>query len=296
MPSHKSWDEIFYYVKKPQWITIGLAIALVAGIFIFGKRVPPKKIAQAAAHEPGANTTPGISIDSILSLAKKHLSSEQVVRLNTLENSISRGDVKEQQLKVYHQLAHFWADSAGVFEPYAWYQAEAARLENSEKSLTFAARLFLDDLQNDEIAQRRTWKALQAKDLFERSLKINPDNDSVKVGLGACYLFGDISATPMEGILKIREVVEKDSTNLYAQMMLVRGSLISGQYDKALSRLQTVNRLQPGNTDAMLLLADVYERMGDKTNAVSWYQKSLQFIKQPEVRTAIKKRIEELTK
>ena len=76
--------------------------------------------------------------------------------------------------------------------------------------------------------QRRQWKALQAKDLFERSLKINPDNDSAKVGLGACYLFGDISATPMEGILKIREVVEKDSTNIYAQMMLVGVHLIPG--------------------------------------------------------------------
>ena len=95
------------------------------------------------------------------------------------------------------------------------------------------------------------WKALQAKDLFERSLKINPDNDSAKVGLGACYLFGNISANPMEGIAKIREVVEKDSTNIYAQMMLVKGSLISGQIDKAITRLQTVNRLHPENIEAI---------------------------------------------
>jgi len=295
-------DEIFYNVKKPQWITIGIAITLVAGIFIFGRKVPRKKVVQTQAHETHTELS-GISVDSILSLAKKQLSSGQVVRLNTLENSVSRGDpakagqvMKEQQLKVYHQLAHFWADSAGIFELYAWYEAEAARLENSEKTLTFAARLFLDNLQNDEIAPRRKWKALQAKDLFERSLKINPDNDSAKIGLGSCYLFGDISATPMEGIVKIREVVEKDSTNLYAQMMLVRGSLISGQYDKALSRLQTINRMQAGNVEAILMLADVFERIGDKTNAVSWYQKSLQYIKRQDARAEIEKRIEELRK
>ena len=51
-----------------------------------------------------------------------------------------------------------------------------------------------------------------------------------KVGLGACYLFGNISANPMEGIGKIREVVEKDSTNIYAQMILAKGSMMSGQY------------------------------------------------------------------
>ena len=115
----------------------------------FGRTVPVKKPLQL----PNSNTereAPVITIDSILALSKKKIKPDQVIRLNTLENSISRGDVKAQQLNVYHQLAHFWGDSAGIFEPYAWYEAEAARLENSEKSLTFAARLFLENLQNDE--------------------------------------------------------------------------------------------------------------------------------------------------
>ncbi|MEI9910123.1 MAG: hypothetical protein WDO71_10855 [Bacteroidota bacterium] len=142
-------------------------------------------------------------------MAKSQIKPEQVIRITTLENSISRGDVKDQQLKIYHQLAHFWGDSAGIFLPYAWYEAEAARLENSENSLTFAARLFLDNLQQEQNGKFRTWEALQAKDLFERSLMINPDNDSAKVGLGACYLFGNISDAPMEGIAKIRQVLKK---------------------------------------------------------------------------------------
>ena len=282
-------------MRRPQWITITVAICLVAGIYIYGRTVPHKNPGRKQTGGPQAKS-PVFSADTILALAKKRLSPEQVVRLNTLENSISRGDVKEQQLHVYHQLAGFWYDSANAFEPYAWYTAEAARLENSEKTLTFAARLFLDNLQNDNLIQRRQWKALQAKDLFERCLKINPDNDSAKVGLGASYLFGNISDTPMEGILKIREVAERDSTNIYAQLMLARGSLISGQYDKAISRLQTISRLQADNVEAILLLADVYERIGDKANAIYWYKKSLQYIKLQDARKAIGKRIEELGK
>jgi tetratricopeptide (TPR) repeat protein len=282
-------------VKKPQWISLAAGICLVAILYFFGRTVPAKKSLQLPIAQ---KETEGsfIATDSILTLAKKQLSPEQMVRINSIEHSISRGDVKEQQLKVYHQLAHFWGDSAGIFEPYAWYEAEAARLENSEKTLTFAAHLFLENLQGDELIERRKWKALQAKDLFERSLKINPGNDSSKVGLGACYLFGNISATPMEGILKIREVAEKDSSNIYAQLMLVKGSLISGQYDKAMGRLQTVNRIQPGNVEAILMLADVSERMGDNTNAINWYQKSLQYIKRQDAKTEIENRIKELRK
>ncbi|HEY6064444.1 MAG TPA: tetratricopeptide repeat protein [Chitinophagaceae bacterium] len=287
-------------MKKPQWITIGTATLLVAFIFIFGRTVPLKKASASVNSQQNTNGRPevqaGISTDTILAMAKMQLSPEQVVRLNTLEHSISRGDVKDQQLHVYHQLARFWSDSAHIFEPFAWYEAEAARLENSGKSLTFAAHLFLDNLQSDEVVQRRQWKALQAKDLFERSLKINPDDDSAKVGLGACFLFGNISATPMEGILKIREVVQKDSTNIYAQMMLIQGSLISGQYDKAINRLQMVNRLAPANVEAIVLLADMYDRTGDKASAVVWYRKSLQYVKQPEARTEIEKRIKDLSK
>lgn len=288
-------------MKRPQLITIAAGILLVAVVYLFVKTTPTKKTVVAAeqhspddGHDHGTGTT--VTIDSILILAKQQLSPEQVVRISTLENSISRGAVKDQQLHVYHQLARFWSDSARTFEPYAWYEAEAARLENSEKSLTFAARLFLDNLQLDDIPERRKWKALQAKDLFERSLKINPANDSARIGLGASYLFGGISATPMEGILKIREVADKDSTNAYAQIMLGKGSLLSGQYEKAIDRFQTVCRLEPGNLDAILLLAEVYERTGKKTEAIDWYQKSLPLVKQADIRKAIEQRIAELKK
>ncbi len=289
-------------MKKPQWITVLVAVLLTAGIFLFGRTVPNKKAMAPTTTVHSADDghnhgdVEAVSIDTILNLAKKQLSTEQVVRLNTLENSISRGDVNNQQVHVYHQLARFWADSARVFEPYAWYTAEAARLENSEKTLTFAARLFLENLQNEETDQLRKWKALQAKDLFERSLSINPANDSAKAGLGAAYLFGNISTNPMEGLAKIREVVQKDSTNLYAQMLLVKGAVLSGQYDKAIDRLKTVNAIDANNVEAILLLADLNERMGDKVTAAAWYQKSLQHVKLPEARKAIEKRIEELRK
>ena len=79
-------------------------------------------------------------------------------------------------------------------------------------------------------------------------------------------------------------------------MMLSKGSIISGQYDKAIDRLQSVNRFDPKNIDAILLLAEVYERMENRTNAVIWYRKSLELVKQGEIRNAIEARIQELEK
>ena len=217
--------------------------------------------------------------------------------MNGLEQSVIRGNVKGQKLDVYSQLAHFWKDSIGIFEPYAWYEAETARLENSEKSLTFAAHLLLENLRREDNERLKRWKAQQAKDLFERSLKINDKNDSTIVGLGACYIFGNISETPMEGISLVRQVIEKDSTNVFALTVLGYGSIISGQYDKAIERFEKVVALQPNNLEAILRIAEVYERKTDTASAVKWYSNALPVIaNNPNLKAALEQRIKELKK
>jgi tetratricopeptide (TPR) repeat protein len=254
-----------------------------------GKATPPTAAAQ---H------TDGFTTDSILYYAKQNLPQAQVARLAQLENSITRGDVADQKLHLMHQLAAYWADSARAFTPMAWYPyayytAEAARLENSENSLSFAAHLFLGALTNEETHQVKHWDAEQAKDLFERSLKLNPINDSAKVGLGATILYGGLEA-PMAGIGMIREVVEKDSTNVFAQITLGEASLLSGQLDKAVERFKKVLSLQPDNLKAALLLADTYEKMNKKEEAIQSYKASLPFINNAEMKTEVEGRIKQL--
>ena len=280
-------------MNKAQWIVIAVGVLIVAGLFRFGRTGPYKGEITKAVESIVPNE---LTTDSILFHVRETLSPAQITWMNDLEQSVIRGDVKKQKLDVFHQLAHFWKDSAMIFEPYAWYEAEAARLENSEKSLTFAAHLILENLRNEESDQLKRWKALQAKDLFERSLRINDKNDSTIVGLGACYIFGNIADNPMQGILKVRQVVEKDSTNVFAQMVLGQGSLMSGQYDRAIDRFEKVLALQPVNLEAILLMAEVFERKEDKANAIKWYSKALPLAPNPAMRSALEKRINELKK
>ena len=290
-------------MKKPQWITLSIAVLLVIGLFaatqgsLFGER-KARKTPSAPATATTDNHDHGLSTDSILYHAKQNLPQGQVARLTFLENSIVGGDVAEQKLHLMHQLAKYWSDSARAFTPMAWYPyayytGEAARLENSEKSLSFAAHLFLAALAREEAHQLKDWEAKQAKDLFERSLKLNPQNDSAKVGLGATILYSGHGA-PMTGIAMIREVAEKDPKNVFAQLTLGEASLISGQLDKAVERFKTVVQLQPENLQAAVLLADTYERMNKKEEAIAAYQKALPFITIPEMKKEVEKRINDL--
>jgi lipopolysaccharide biosynthesis regulator YciM len=98
----------------------------------------------------------------------------------------------------------------------------------------------------------------------------------------------------MKGIQQILEVVRRDSTNMYGQLMLGIGGVLSGQTDKAIERLLKVTEAQPKNLEAVLALAEAYEREGKKENAIKWYSYGKQFIANPEIIKEIDQRIETL--
>jgi tetratricopeptide (TPR) repeat protein len=273
-------------LKKQQFIVIGSGILLFCLIFFFGRTVPPKKNAPKTVSQSAE-----IDINTVLSASKAQLTSQQQVYLSQLEASVVSGDTKDQQSAVYKQIANFWKDSAHLLLPYAYYTGQAAELENSEKSLTFAAHFFLESLRQQNDPSLKRWMGTEAKKLFEKALLLNPKNDSLKIGLGSCYLFGNISDNPMEGISMIREVAERDPSNMYAQFTLGMGAMVSGQLDRAIERLSTVTKNQPYNLEATVMLAEAYEQKGDKVNAVKWYEASKKLINNPDIISEIDKRI-----
>lgn len=267
-------------------------MALLCIIYFFGNTVPPKKNSTAAVK---AARDSSFNIDNVLQASKAQLTPEQQTRVTQLENSVVRGDVKEQQAKIYTQLANFYKDTAHLLLPFAYYTGQAAKLENSEKSLTFAARFFLESARSQRDEGLKNWMAGESKELFEKALVLNPSNDSLKVGLGSCYIYGNI-AGPMQGIMMIREVAERDPNNMYAQYMLGVGGLMSGQLDRAIERLSLVASKQPGNVEVLLMLAEAYERKGDKPNAVKWYEAVKEQVNNPDIVQELNHRIQSLKK
>jgi tetratricopeptide (TPR) repeat protein len=238
-----------------------------------------------------------VTTESILNTAKLALTESQKIALLSIENQLKSASNKGDSLKSLNALKQFWADSAQKLAPYLYFTYSAALLENSEKSLTFAAQQLVDNLLTpDAPPALQPWIAGNAKVLLEKALVINPKNDSAKINLGACYLFGNLSDNPMQGITKIKEVVDNDSTNSYGQFILALGGKKSGQYDKAIERFLTVLKIQPDHIEAMVHLAECYELTNQKALAIEWYTKVSNNVNIPEAKEAISKRIQELKK
>jgi len=283
-------------MKKQQIILITISLAAVAGLYFFGPTVSPtKKLATPVSDSVGNE---GFDITAYEQQLTSKLTLQRQRYITELKQSVKRGDVKDQEIHVDHQLARFWKDSVPNPILHFNFTSRAAELDNNEKSLTFAAHSILGYLPFAQNQQEQTWLAGKGKNLFEKALLLNPANDSSIVGAGACIMYGADAGSDgvMAGIMKVREVAERDSNNLFAQYMLGVGGMISRQYDKAVIRFEKVVKGEPNNLEAFFKLAEANELMGNKTKAITWYKVILQKVAEPEMKTAIEKRIEELKK
>jgi tetratricopeptide (TPR) repeat protein len=282
-------------MSKIQLIISIAGLAVVLLLFKFGSTVAPKSKVQSPA---AMNTTKIFDILAFIEEEKKHLAPSKIINLGKLENSVTRGDVNNQLITANTQLANFWKDSARSFEPYIYYLSKAAELDKSEKNLTFAAQLILNNLRAEEDEAKLNWKTAQAIALFEKAIELYPNNDDLKVGLGSCYVLGKGrvggAAETMKGIQQLLSVVRKDSNNMKAQMMLGVGGYVSGQYDKAIDRLQKVIKAQPDNVEAVAFLADTYAAKGDKKEAIKWYMLSKRLVNDPHYSQEVEDRIKTL--
>jgi len=109
-------------VKKQQLILTGAGILLMASLVIFGSNVTKKEdpVTQGVSNAP----SPQFNFTTYLQSVKQKLPINQQNYLDNLENSVKRGDVKEQQIKTYNQLGTFWKDSAHEHDLYNYYIAK----------------------------------------------------------------------------------------------------------------------------------------------------------------------------
>ncbi len=276
-----------------QFLLVLSAAVLLCLLYLFGTTSLPAK--ENFTTTPTFEKTEKLVIDSYIDSVKSKLSQQQQLRIADLEQPVKRGAVRDLEIKGLEDIANYYRDSVRDEPAFLYYSYKKAKLENSQKSLTFAAQLFLTKLRTEHDASRLAWKSDLAIELFEDALKADPDNADLKVGLGSSYIFGrgqsGDPAETMAGIQQLLSVVRTDSTNMKAQMALGIGGYLSGQHEKAIQRFLKVVAAEPSNLEATAFLADTYAASGSKEEAIKWYEKSIKLAQNAEYEQEVRKRI-----
>jgi len=132
-----------------------------------------------------------------------------------------------------------------------------------------------------------------AIDCYKLVLEKDTSNLDYKTNLGICYVEG--SREPMQGIMMLRSVVAKDSTNLKAQLSLGMFAIQSGQNDKAITRFNKIIVMHPQYAESYLYLAQAYTNVGNKQMAIKSLENFKKVNTDKTVETEIDNYIQELT-
>jgi tetratricopeptide (TPR) repeat protein len=277
-------------MQKQQILIIVGALAVVAGLYFGVPTVNPKRVTTTVKPDGDSSE---FNIETYENQIIGQLSEARQAYISSIKADVKRGDIADQSHTLAHKLSAFWQDSVQAPLLYYNYLAQSAELDNSEKSLTFAAHSILGYLPFERNHAYQHWLADKGKELFDKALKINATNDSSIVGMGGCIMYG-ADGNPMEGIMKVREVASRDSTNYFAQYMLGVGGMISGQYDKAAERFEKVVKGEPENMLVLFKLAEALELSGDKEKAAKCYEQINAKVDNPEMKMELQKRIQAL--
>jgi tetratricopeptide (TPR) repeat protein len=269
-------------LQKLHYITLAAAVALVAILYWGANTTPPAKKAEsqptAGASPAGPNTVKPASFDSILDAAKETLSSDAANKVRTIENELTAIGDSSRMAVVFYKLSNFWKDNNDS-RLAAYYAAKSAKLENSEKKLNFAGQFFLDKIAEDTSEAMQVWDAEQSMAAYEHSLKLNPANDTAKMGLAQGYI---VSGQPMKGVGLLREITAKRPDDVPANMVLGKMSIQSGQFDKAIARFETILKKEPENSEALYFLGVAYKESGNKEKAIETLERCKRLVSNPE--------------
>ena len=148
-----------------------------------------------------------------------------------------------------------------------------AEADNNEQSWMSSGEDFLKGarlIQGDKKAV--LYKG--AMDGFEKALVLNPENLSAKTNLGTAIVESSsmTGTQPMKGITLLREVIQKDSNNIDANLQLGLFSVTSQQFDKAIERFKRILRIDSTHIDMYVYLGDTYMQMVEKQKAIENYE------------------------
>lgn len=275
-------------MRIAHYIAIGAALILAAVLFWAVPTTPSKPAGNAPVDEhqdaaAGMMNAPHMAepadFDSIASASLQLLPAHAVSDLKAIDAKIAQQKDSAAMVPFYDQAAAIWREH---HQPamFAWTTAQSARLAQSEKKLSFAGQFFLELMHDAGTPAVQAWAAQGAVNCLSQAVDLNPDDDTARLALATAYVEG--TGAPMSGISILRDMVAKNPNHIPANVLLGRLSIQSGQWQKAVERLELVKSLDPKNREALYFLGEAYRGAGQKEKAISTFRELEQIVNKPD--------------
>ncbi len=250
-------------MNKAQYLAIAGALALFLGLYFgFDTKTDLQKTTDHSRSLQAESTSP----ESLLSDAKAHLEPAEAAQVAELEQLIEKSTGDVERVAALKRLSGLWYD-LGQIPVAGTFAEQIANLENADSSWSVAGATFFNGLIASQDPVLRRFCADHAVKAFESAATLAPNKPEHRVNLALVYAENPPPDNPMQAVLMLRDLETKHPDNPAVYNALGRLALKTGQWQRAVDRLEKARSLDPKNPNTPCLLAKAYEGLGNTTKA-----------------------------
>jgi predicted Zn-dependent protease len=274
-------------MTRNQILVIAGCGILCASVYLF---------ADTKKHKTAPTTDAGGHNAMQQQQAQESLNIEQYIK--EVNSKVSDNTTKEkiEKLSSSYSYKELLAEYQKLDKPLAvaYYTVKLAQKENTLQDYVQAGDYNSMLMQTAPDEKARKFLSDNAINCYQKAVNLDSTKTENRIRLAGAYM--ESGGPPMQGVSILLDIVRKDSTNVDALLMLGRFGIISGQFDKAIARLEKILYLRPQNSEALLLLAEAYNGKGDKNKAVELLERCKKTVSNPEAKKEIENYIQRIKK
>lgn len=154
-----------------------------------------------------------------------------------------------------------------------YYAAQVAEIEQTANAWAIAGTTFTFCIQKTEDKEIRSFCSGQAQEALNKAIKLEPSELRHKVNLAIALVEAPPEDQPMAGILMLRELEAENPDNPGILYNLGRFAIQTGQYDKAIERLEKALSLDTRSDVIACMLSQAYKGAGKTEKAAEMGQR-----------------------
>ncbi len=250
-------------MNKTQYLALFGALVLFLGLYFgFDTKTDKQKTTEQSRALVGEST----SLETLTADAKAHLEGSQVTEITALEQKAANAASDPERAAALKQLSGLWYRLGQI--PVAGGIAEqVAELENADSSWSVAGATFFNGLATSQDPVIRQFCADHAVKAFESAASLAPQNVEYRVNLALVYAENPPPDNPMKAVLMLRDLESKHPESAAVYNALGRLAIKTGQWSRAVERLEKAWSLDKINPNTPCLLAKAYEGAGNSVKA-----------------------------
>ena len=257
-------------MNKAQIIAIVITALLFVGLYAgLSTKTDKQKTVEQSRSLQGEST----SFESLLADARAHLGSAQQAQLSDFEQRLQKSTAQgPAQVAVLKELSGWWYD-LGQLPIAGGYAEQVAEIERADSSWSVAGGTYFNALMQSNDPIVRQYCAGRAVKAFESAASLAPDVVEHRVNLALVWAENPPPNNPMQAVLMLRDLESKYPNSASVYNALGRLAIKTGQWEKAIQRLEQSWALEKRNSNTPCLLAKAYEGAGNiaKSNEFAQY-------------------------